>query len=413
MSEIRGISTSIVRATNNSPAKIHLTPWDLQLLLLDPIQKGLLYHKSNIQENTRSFLEHLENSLSRTLDFFPPLAGRLGTVKHEDTDAQSFYIDCNNEGAQFTHSIATGITVNDILKAKYVPAIVRSFFLLNGVCNIEGISKPLLAIQVTELEDGYFVGCTLNHSVGDGTSFWNFLNSWSEISRGFQFPSKLPSLNRWFPEYVDSQIRIPVLDEKLLIRFISLPILEERVFHFMLAHIWRSIIRSRNVNEDDGRDVSMRILVGARRRLRDPPLPDAYFGNAIHMIYVNTTASTLLSRGHSWASAQLNQAVAAQTEEETKNFYKKWVKCPQVYSRNELKNDSLVTSSSPRFDVYGTDFGWGKPIAVRSGLGNKSDGKITLFPGPEPGSMDIEICLLKEKLWRLENDVDFMEFVQI
>uniref|UniRef100_A0A2N9IEL3 Uncharacterized protein n=1 Tax=Fagus sylvatica TaxID=28930 RepID=A0A2N9IEL3_FAGSY len=52
-------------------------------------------------------------------------------------------------------------TVADILEPIYVPDIVNSFFLMNGVLNYQGISKPLLAVQVTELVDGIFIGCTL------------------------------------------------------------------------------------------------------------------------------------------------------------------------------------------------------------------------------------------------------------
>ncbi|KAI4969049.1 hypothetical protein ZWY2020_046379 [Hordeum vulgare] len=39
----------------------------------------------------------------------------------------------------------------------------------------------------------------------------------------------------------------------------------------------------------------------------------------------------------------------------------------------------VVLSGSPRFDVYGNDFGWGRPLAVRTGPGNKLDGLITVF----------------------------------
>ncbi|CAI0450376.1 unnamed protein product [Linum tenue] len=68
----------------------------------------------------------------------------------------------------------------------------------------------------------------------------------------------------------------------------------------------------------------------------------------------------------------------------------------------------MALSSSPRFDVYGNDFGWGKPVAVRSGSGNKFDGKLTVYPGVENGSVDVEICLSPETAARLESDTEFM-----
>ncbi|CAI0411833.1 unnamed protein product [Linum tenue] len=74
---------------------------------------------------------------------------------------------------------------------------------------------------------------------------------------------------------------------------------------------------------------------------------------------------------------------------------------------------TLLLSSSPRYDVYGNDFGWGKPVAVRSGAGNKFDGKVTVFTGVEAGSMDVEICLSPETLERLGGDQEFMAAVGV
>ncbi|GLT67439.1 hypothetical protein SLA2020_397500 [Shorea laevis] len=193
--DIRFISTSTVRPTSPSEStrRIELTPWDLQLLLADHIQKGLLFLKPTPSQENKlkpSLIDHLKTSLSRTLDIFYPLAGRLVMVENDDKTA-SFFVDCKNlNGAQFVHAVADGITVADILEPVYVPDIVNSFFSMNRVLNCEGVSKPLVAVQVTELVDGIFIGCTLNHTVADGTSFWRFFNTWSGISRGSESDPK-------------------------------------------------------------------------------------------------------------------------------------------------------------------------------------------------------------------------------
>ena len=72
------------------------------------------------------------------------------------TKTTSFFVDCNNLGAQFVHAVTDDVTVADILDPMYVPDIVNSFFLMNGVLYYQGISKPLLAVQVAELVDGIF-----------------------------------------------------------------------------------------------------------------------------------------------------------------------------------------------------------------------------------------------------------------
>ena len=163
MTQIRFISTSTIQAAASPKEltrRIDLTPWNLQLLLVDHIQKGLLFFKPTPSQEKElqasSVIDHLKNSLSRTLDIFYPLAGHLVMVENDDDKTTSFFVDCNNLGAQFVHAVTDDVTVADILDPMYVPDIVNSFFLMNGVLYYQGISKPLLAVQVAELVDGIF-----------------------------------------------------------------------------------------------------------------------------------------------------------------------------------------------------------------------------------------------------------------
>ncbi|CAN6562944.1 unnamed protein product [Malus baccata var. baccata] len=217
------ISTSTVQAASHnvneycSTPGVELTPWDLQLLLVDPIQKGLLFHNP---KTLSQHIQHLKVSLSRTLDFFPPLSGRLATIHHDD-NTTSFFINCNNAGALFVHAKAYGVTVSDINESGYVP------------------------------------------------------------------------------------------------------------------------------------------------------------------------------------------------QEKLRKFLECWVQEPKLLTEGNMAANALVTSSSPRFDVYGNDFGWGRPVGVRSGAGNKSHGKITVFSGVEEGSIDIEACLLAETLEAMGNDSEFMDAVTV
>ncbi|KAK2983853.1 hypothetical protein RJ640_008529 [Escallonia rubra] len=419
MADICIISTCTVRpataASLDEPTrKIELTPWDLQFLLVDSVQKGILFRKPTLQQEQKALINHLKASLSRTLDFFLPLAGRLAQMKNHNDNTTSFFINCNNAGAQFDHATVNELTVADILQPVYIPRIVQSFFPLNGVLNHEGISKPLLAVQVTELADGFFLGCTINHVVADGTSFWHFISSWSEISRGYSQISKTPLTKRYFPEHYNClPIRIPFFEKQLISNTIVSPgPLKERVFHFsaetisklkakanaevmsistgqtitisslqaVLAHLWLSVIRCRGRDENANQEISFKIAIGARPRLLHPPLGEGYLGNAIHFEAVTTSRDELLKHGLGWAAWQFKKKVASQTPEEVTNFYESWVKNPKLLKKGILFRDNSA-SSSPRFNVYESDFGWGKPVAVRSGLANKFDGKVTIFPG--------------------------------
>jgi hypothetical protein len=85
---------------------------------------------------------------------------------------------------------------------------------------------------------------------------------------------------------------------------------------------------------------------------------------------------------------------------------------PVVYTMRWYDPHGTMVGSSPRFDVYGNDFGWGRPMTVRSGAGSKVDGKVTVYEGGDgAGSMALEVCLAPEALATLVADDEFMAAV--
>ncbi|CBI19493.3 unnamed protein product, partial [Vitis vinifera] len=137
----------------------YLTPWDLAMLSVNYIQKGLLFSKPPDVDDPQNFmatlLDKLKDSLALTLDHFYPLAGRLATKKED---------------------------------------IIQSFFDHDRVINHDGRTLSLLSIQITELVDGIFIGCSINHSMGKNSSI--------TLSRP-------PILKRWFPDGYGPIINLP------------------------------------------------------------------------------------------------------------------------------------------------------------------------------------------------------------
>jgi len=425
------MATTTIKAptdtNHNSPHEIHLTPFDLPFLTLGSIQKGLLFRNP---KDTPFQIHNLQHSLSATLAFFPPLAGRLVIRQHHHTIVSS-HIICNNAGVLFVHAVAPNITVPHILHPKYVPPIVHSFFPLNGVKNYQGTSQPLLAVQVTELLDGIFIALTLNHVVADGKSLWHFVNSWAEISRGSLQISKLPSLQRYFPDGIHHPILFPFTKEEEK-ETQHCPTLPERVFHFskekiaelkrkanaeantdkisslqaLLTLLWRSVIRCQHLEPQA--EVSYVLPIGVGPRVV-PPLAEGYLGNKVMIGVVTMKAGELLEGGIGKGALEMNKMIALHSHERVKNHYESWVRNTRLM--NLFGRSSLATSSSPRFNIYDNDFGWGKPVAVRSGSANKNDGKISVFAGAEEGSIDIEVCLPYEILEAMGTDPDLMDAV--
>jgi hypothetical protein len=127
-----------------------------------------------------------------------------------------------------------------------------------------------------------------------------------------------------------------------------------------------------------------------------------------------STAGEVVEKGLGWAAWLMNLAVASFDEAAVRDELASWPRDPRflyVKPPGEAAAN-ILTGSSPRFDVYGNDFGWGRPVAVRSGAGNKCEGKVTVYEGRGgAGSMALEVCLTPRALDRLVADEEFMEAV--
>lgn len=212
--------------------QIHLNQWDLNLLSLDYIQKGLLFPSSSIPDQAL-LIPRLLSSFSQSLDLFYPFAGRLRTVRHP---AFSILLDCNDAGADFIHASASHLKASDFTSSLFIPSAVRSLFPLDGLVNHDGHSFPLLAVQANILADGsMFLACSLNHAVADGTSFWHFFNTWSALTRsagGNGDGVELPVAEHWFLPSTPPPIALPFREESEFIHRIPIPPTSECFFHF-------------------------------------------------------------------------------------------------------------------------------------------------------------------------------------
>ncbi|XP_010426574.1 PREDICTED: uncharacterized acetyltransferase At3g50280-like [Camelina sativa] len=441
------VSSSIIQPVNSNQSgrtKIHLTPYDLSLLQFDYAQRGLLFPKPDPDFN---LISRLKTSLSLALDIYFPFAGRLVKTENLEDETVSFYIDCDGSGARFLHAEAESVSVSDFLQPDgSVPDFTKHFFPADDFKSVDGVTVPLLVIQVTEMKDGVFISYCYNHMVADGVSVWGFFHTWSMIcSTGSGFNHKPLVLKGWFLEGIDYPIHIPVSESERPPPsrevLSSVPITKEWIFHFteenisdlkakansevdssddlgivsslqaVSAHMWRSIIRHSCVCREQ--ETYCKLVVDLRQRVT-PPLEKDSFGNMVYITSATATVEELLDRGLGWAALQINKLVRSQTNENCKSFAEDWVRnVKNVKSGlgSRVDGDTIVIASSPRFEVYNKDFGWGKPIAVRAGPSNSISGKLNLFTGINEGSIDVQANLWSDVITNLLADVEFLEHV--
>ncbi|XP_074306599.1 uncharacterized protein LOC141641851 [Silene latifolia] len=437
-----------------SKRKYHLSPVDLALLSLDYIQYGLLFRKPP-DFSISSYLKKLQHSLSLTLSHFYPLSGRLATERYADKHSCCIYVDCDKgtHGARLIHASALDLTCSDILLTNLdVPSIVRSLFELGErAINHDGHTRSLLSIQVTEISDGVFLGFSINHSVADGTSFYHFMNSLSELIMGSSDISNVPVFNFRPPNCCTygPAVMLPYLEPREFIVQPDEVDLRERVFHYsstsikklkekakamvesctntnfvpenlssfqaLTALIWISISRARNLSSTE--KPNCRLIANLRPRFK-PPLSEAYFGVFVSAVNNITEVGQLLLNNLGWAAALLNQAVVAQDDNAAcALFSQAYAKGPTMVPPrliSEGRPNPVVMMGSTRFDLYGLEFGLGRAVGVRCGYGNKADGLVRAFTGPEgEGSVELQICLAPHTMNALLSDQEFMSFVSM
>ncbi|KAF7845395.1 BAHD acyltransferase DCR [Senna tora] len=437
---------------------LKLSVSDLPMLSCHYIQKGVLLPLPPYSfDDLILFLKH---SLSIALSHFPALAGRFIT----DDDGY-VHILCNDAGVDFIHAKAKHLAITTIYNPELVdvPNCFKEFFAYDNTISYSGHNNPLSAVQVTELADGVFIGCTVNHAVTDGTSFWHFFNTFAEICKGVKKITKSPDFTRDTVFNSPAVLRVPAGGPK--ITFDADEPLRERVFHFsresiqrlklranngglngfadstevlgkqvndswktvngngvsnartdeissfqsLSAQLWRSVTRARKL--DSSKTSTFRMAVNCRHRL-NPKMDSHYFGNAIQSIPTIAEAGEILSRDLRWCADLLHKNVVAHDDAMVRRGVEDWEKAPRLFPLGNFDGASITMGSSPRFPMYNNDFGWGRPLAVRSGKANKFDGKISAFPGREGnGSVDLEVVLAPETMAGLENDMEFMQYV--
>ncbi|KAF7111872.1 hypothetical protein CFC21_111827 [Triticum aestivum] len=456
------VSSRTVRPPLRPRRRIPLTTWDVPMLSANYIQKGHLFHKptGTLLPTAAHVVDHLAAALADALVHYYPVAGRFVTDQHYGDGEQgdvvvgcSVSIDCDGQGVQVVHAVADdGVTMADVVPPDVdVPPVLQSFFLLDGAINYDGRNHPLLAVQVTDLADGVFVGFSYNHALSDGTAFWGFINAWAEIARARllgsprEQPLRRPLLDRWSPDGgAAAPVVLPCTELSDLIERTPQTLLRERMLHFsseslaalkerarqellatgdaqgaaaltrfqaLTSLLWRCITRARRLSPE--KETTCRVAINNRGRLR-PQLPAEYFGNAISTISTEAVrAPELLERGHGWAAAAVGRAVAAHTDAVIRERVaaltaKPPERDPPAYMMSWHDPCGTLMGSSPRFDMFGCDFGLGKPVAARSGKANKVDGGTSLYPCPDGGgSMDAELTLTPEHMAVLEEDEEF------
>ncbi|PIA33123.1 hypothetical protein AQUCO_04200110v1 [Aquilegia coerulea] len=411
-----------------------LTFFDLVYLTMPPVHRLFFYNYHYPKAHfIDTVLPNIKKSLSLTLQHFYPFAGNLKwpqesakpeLVYEEDDAVPLTVVESDYEFYQ--------LSGNHVRDATVFPPLIPK---LRYTTSNEKL-VPLLALQVTLFPGkGICIGITINHVVSDGRTSIHFIKSWASVCRlegdTSLMTASLPYYDRSIISYLDPKAmdylnifekynvvtkdtfhtlkvdHLPPIDRvratfvmglndiKRLKKWVSARLEMEAPFNLSslvvtCAYVWVCLLKARWGETDHENEAEEHIIVpiDARARL-DPPLPVTYFGNCIGGIDVMCNRSVLIGEdGIAVAANLIGKAI------KNYDFYAQLDR-DLSYFMSIPKGQIEGVGSSPRFAVYDTDFGWGKPEKVEM---NPIDGgqSIALSECPNEAGA-IEIGLVRKK----------------
>ncbi|KAF8105203.1 hypothetical protein N665_0161s0003 [Sinapis alba] len=425
---------SRVSPTTNTIAELilPLTFFDLPWLNVNPIQRVTFYRHTELSYDSfySLILPKLEASLSLVLSHFLPLSGHL---KWDPQDPKPHIVILPQDtvslivaetDADFSRASGKGLLHQSELRA-LVPELTFS-----------SDSVPVLSLQITLFPNqGFCIGNTNHHAAVEGKTVVSFLKSWAHICKygtmpqDFHLPALLdrtvinvPSqlelkffeLQRFLSQdnaYVRTLKTPPGKDIEDVVR-ITLELSQEDVkklrdrvktesnrpdlhlstFVVSYAYVLTCLVKARCGDADQ--PVPFRYVADFRDRL-DPPVPLNYFGNCVLPIHLSRyKAKTFLGEdGFVNGVNILSDSVRGLRTRGLDSIWKDYEEGLKMMKPGVQK--LIVGGGSNKFGIYGSDFGWGRPVHTEN---------ITITPNipftmserkDETGGVEIVVCLKK------------------
>ncbi|KAL5781282.1 hypothetical protein ACOSP7_006311 [Xanthoceras sorbifolium] len=410
MASIRN-SVTIHETIRVSPSTNSATEFCLPLTFFDmlwlnmPRAESLFFYK--VTELTPELfnsviLPKLNHSLSLTLLHYLPLAGKLKWPPHAPKPAIYYSLnDAVSVSVAESKADFNRLSSNEIREAVELRPLVPELFTSDDVAE-------LLSIQITMFPNqGFSIGFSNDHVIIDAHCLSMFMKSWVHICKKLvkeeedhpllpaaltplfdrtlindpsgtdmylakswlDFHSSSRSWNIWPHDGQNSNsVRatfeltredIKKLRDKVL-SFNEFESKQLRLSTFVLtcAYVFVCLVKARGGESD--RSVHFGFVADYKNRL-DPPVPMNYIGNCVASHIVFTKARDFMAENGVGIVAEkisdgIKELESKGVVEQIKETLEKFMKV-----MSEPQQQSLGVSWSPRLDVYGFDFGWGRP----------------------------------------------------
>ncbi|XP_021893122.1 spermidine hydroxycinnamoyl transferase [Carica papaya] len=413
-----------VSIKNHYTVKPATQTWRGRIPLTELDQVGIISHVPIIYfyklSSPDSIINILRGSLSQILVPFYPLAGRLCLLGRGRME-----LDCNSDGAllvdaesklRLDFSVPDFSSLSRSLAPHLLPRIDYRRVPLPEI--------PILLVQHTKFNCGAIsVAVGISHTVADGRSVFHFISEWARVTRGepvrvmprfndaeilriinpydsdpWQDPDKNfssdPPILLFDPDSTHSSIdkttEATMILTKNKVANLKIMANSDSNLNFsryesIAAHIWRCACKARFQKPDD--PTGLAVCIDIRNRLRQPALPQSYFGNAAFDFVVKSTVGEIISNPLTFATSKIRETVKKVTNEYVRYAIGYLKNQPDLTmfqdSLKALKRSDIVgVLSWLTFPSHDFDFVWGKVEFAEPG-DRDFDGDCVILPGPE------------------------------
>ncbi|XP_020234928.1 phenolic glucoside malonyltransferase 1 [Cajanus cajan] len=380
-----------------SQTSLPLTFFDILWLRLPPVERIFFYefpHPTPLFFDT--LLPKLKHSLSLALGYFFPLAGHLTWPFHSDkpiinyNTRDSVSLTVAESDADFNH-----LAASDLIEAKEIHHLIPHL-------TISHEQATILALQLTLFPNrGFSIGITSHHAVLDGKTSTSFIKSWAYLCR--ESSSSLPpelcpfyereevvkdanhlgakycsdwlkqggpnnrSLVVWDMQVPEDSTRGLFKLSRWDLEKLKQYVLSKnkgntnlRLSTFVLCVAYVSVCRVR-AEETKNKSFVLALNVDCRGRL-EPLTPANYFGNFVGARLATVETKKLLAEDGILVAVEALSDALETLKDGALTGAENW----SSLLLEGFNADARIigVAGSPKFEVYGNDFGWGRPKKV-------------------------------------------------
>ncbi|CAN0919742.1 Malonyl-CoA:anthocyanidin 5-O-glucoside-6''-O-malonyltransferase [Linum grandiflorum] len=425
--ELCRISPSSSNLTSTTNATFQLTYFDLYWFRTPPVERHFFYSlppSSSADVFYSDVLPTLKLSLSAALSYFNPLSASL-TWPSDSPKPFFFYDSSSSAGvsltvaesaADFNILISSDQTRSSLESHPYIPVLPSS-----------DSEADVIALQITVFPNqGFCIGVSNHHAVLDGKSATLFIKAWAHLSsNGPSFSCSLPQeltpfldrsivqdregidhacLDFWTglahpgmgnnpdprsfklaPSFIDSNLsnsvrvtlihsyeRIQKLRERLTTRMMMKNYSDNNKkirlssFAITFAHSLICLVKAKRLgigSDADRKVVYFGFPVDARGRLK-PPLPVNYIGNCVIGCHELIEIDQLVKEEEGAIEFVVERISRMIDDVEERATVEKDNLAKFMRNLEASSGIFIGIAGSPRFNVYGADFGLGRPKSV-------------------------------------------------